>query len=271
MASAASPGGYESDIDDPESPRPPPPPPAAAAVPQFDPQVVARLRQTHATSVCLDEILPPLGTGDERWESRDVLPTMNCNWLLYPRLLLGGAPASLEETRALWKLGVHVWVDFREQHEVERNFRYDLALPAGHREHYPCAALRTLSDARAAAVVARLVGELARGHTVFLHCKVGIGRSATIGALLVARLFALDAADAITWLQLCLLTRLNPAAAEAHTPESDYQAAQIHRLTTGWQRERFYRAQIAAGAAAAAATPLVYDRTKRISAPPMRK
>jgi ADP-ribosylglycohydrolase len=162
-------------------------------------------------------------------------------WVVPGRLLVGEYPGSrsraqsMERLRRFLEAGVTCFIDLTEPGEMPA---YDLLLPfetpAGQRVEYLREPI-TDHDVPAAPetmgrILAMLDGALASGHVVYLHCRAGIGRSATVAGCWLAERNATAGAGALEELavlwQQAAQSRIWP-----EVPETPEQA----EFVRGWQ------------------------------------
>jgi protein-tyrosine phosphatase len=117
-------------------------------------------------------------------------PTAESYWVRAGALLAGKYPASTDESdarrkvEALCAAGVRAFVDLTEDGEL---FPYSHLLPAGVRhERTPIVDLSCTTAERMAATLDVIDGELAHG-AVYVHCRGGCGRTATVAGCWLVR------------------------------------------------------------------------------------
>jgi ADP-ribosylglycohydrolase/protein-tyrosine phosphatase len=170
-------------------------------------------------------------------------PVEDSYWLLPGRLLVGAYPGSrsraqsMDRLRRLLEAGVTCFIDLTEVDEVPS---YDAMLPfetpTGRRvehlrepivDHGVPAGRETM-----ARILAMLDGALDAGHTVYLHCRAGIGRSAMAAGCWLAERSG-DGEHALNELARCW-----PQAAQSRywprVPETDEQV----RFVLEWPAAR---------------------------------
>ena len=141
------------------------------------------------------------------------LPIPATYWLVPGRLLVGEYPGSqsradaMERLRRFLQAGVTCFVDLTEPRELPS---YEALLPFetpdGRRVEYlrePIADHGVPADRETMQrAIAMLDNALAAGHVVYLHCRAGIGRSATVAGCWLASRSA-RTSDALDELQRC--------------------------------------------------------------------
>ncbi len=131
-------------------------------------------------------------------------------WVVPGRLLVGEYPGSHSRAEAMDRLrrflvaGVTCFVDLTEPHELPSyEALLPFATPEGRRVEYLREPIRDHGVPSGPETVARIIemidDALEAGHVVYLHCRAGIGRSATVAACWLADRGA--TADAIDELQ----------------------------------------------------------------------
>ena len=135
-------------------------------------------------------------------------------WVVPGRFLVGEHPGSQSRADAMERLrrflvaGVTYFVDLTEPHELPSyEALLPFATPDGRRVEYLREPIRDHGVPSGAETVARVIAmiddALEAGHVVYLHCRAGIGRSATVAACWLAN--RRDAADPLEPLQLLCL------------------------------------------------------------------
>lgn len=170
-------------------------------------------------------------------------PVEDSYWLLPGRLLVGAYPGSrsraqaMERLRRLLEAGVTCFIDLTEPEEIAS---YEALLPFetpdGRRvehlrepiiDHGVPAGRETM-----ARILAMIDGALDSGHTVYLHCRAGIGRSAMAAGCWLAERSG-DGEQALRELAACW-----PQAAQSRhwlrVPETDEQVG----FVLAWPRGR---------------------------------
>ena len=170
------------------------------------------------------------------------LPIPATYWLVPGRLLVGEYPGSqsraeaMERLRRFLQAGVTCFVDLTEPRELPS---YEALLPFetpdGRRVEYlrePIADHGVPADRETMQrAIAMLDNALAAGHVVYLHCRAGIGRSATVAGCWLASRSA-RTSDAFDELQRCW--RQSAKSREwDEVPETAEQVAYILGWTAG--------------------------------------
>ncbi len=164
------------------------------------------------------------------------LPLPNCYWVLPGQLLAGEYPgaAASEATRArlqrLLAAGVDCFFDLTQPREVAPHPAYEGELPAGIEHLRAPITDHAVPQERAqmAAILEALSRALGSGRRVYLHCRAGIGRTATVaGCLLVERGMTGEEA-------LAELNRLWPQSARASRWPSVPETAEQTQYVRTW-------------------------------------
>ena len=138
--------------------------------------------------------MPNPPSPNERLPAR---PVPGCYWLAPGRLLVGEFPGShsraeaMERLRSFLSVGVTCFVDLTQPQEVASYEELlPFATPSGRRVEYlrqPIAD-HSVPDDRVVmeGILSVVDGALAAGHVVYVHCRAGIGRSATVAGCWLA-------------------------------------------------------------------------------------
>ncbi len=175
---------------------------------------------------------------DEPGEWSPPRPIPETYWLVPGRLLVGEYPGSSSRAEAMERLrrfllaGVTCFVDLTEPRELPS---YEALLPFsnpdGRRVEYLREPIPDHGIPQSPEVMQRVLATiddaLAAGHVVYLHCRAGIGRSATVAGCWLASRPA-RAADALDELQR-QWQHCAKAAVWAAVPETDAQVEYIRR------------------------------------------
>jgi protein-tyrosine phosphatase len=128
--------------------------------------------------------------------------------------------------------GVSAVVVLAERDECARVTRRDLLAIYRARGlrviEFPMRNLGVVADALFEELVGRVVGELAAGQSLAVHCHAGVGRAGTLAACLAREALGLPGDEAIAWVR-----RYVPDAIETHAQE-----ALIHRFQPSASRLR---------------------------------
>ncbi len=137
------------------------------------------------------------GPADETGQHESGLPIPETYWIAPGRVLVGEYPASVSRAAAMDRLrrflgaGVTAFVDLTEQGELKS---YEPLLPMqapdGRRIEYlrepiPDHGVPPSREAMRQ-ILATVDGALEAGHVVYLHCRAGLGRSATVAGCWLA-------------------------------------------------------------------------------------
>lgn len=156
-------------------------------------------------------------------------PIEHCYWVEPGKLLAGEYPRELDDELSREKLanlvdaGVSVFIDLTEPGEATKPYAQMLDGPAHRR--FP---IRDYSIPESpeftASILDTIDGYLDAGHTVYVHCWGGIGRTGTIVGCWLARRYGPGPAALA---RLGELWRENPRSAVTSSPESPEQVSYI--------------------------------------------
>lgn len=170
----------------------------------------------------------------------DEHPIPNSYWVIPGRLLAGEYPCSLDEPQARWKArrlleaGVDYFVDLTEADEYGlRPYRELVRVEAqrlGYRPHFLRHAIRdmdTPGPTEMREILDSLETALSVGHSVYIHCFGGIGRTGTVVGCFLRRqgLTGEEALDRIATL------RQGTPAGFRRSPETEAQ----RRMVIEWE------------------------------------
>jgi hypothetical protein len=163
-------------------------------------------------------------------------PIPNSYWVKPGRLLAGDYPGDLDDTetrrKVQWLLdaGVTFFVDLTEESEAEPYARWLGQAAEHHRMPIPDWDIPTPEEM--AHILDTIDAALEAGHTVYVHCWYGIGRTATvIGCYLVRHGLSGDGA-----LQAIARLRKGTPKAEAGYPSPATQEQQ--QMVSNWSQGR---------------------------------
>lgn len=173
---------------------------------------------------------------DRQAEPHHPRPIPESYWLVPGRLLVGEYPGSqsraeaMERLRRFLQAGVTCFVDLTEPRELPS---YEALLPfstpEGRRVEYLREPIPDHGVPQGREVMERALAmiddALAAGHIVYLHCRAGLGRSATVAGCWLARRSGVPA-QALEELQRCFQQSAK-AQFWAQVPETEEQAAYV--------------------------------------------
>jgi hypothetical protein len=214
-------------------------------------------------------------------------PTPYCNWVIKDRVMAGGYPACLDDkendellTVLMRDMGIDTFVCLQSEVRPDvpdsvwragrapRPYTRDIRrLMTSHRDALPNANIDFLhlpivdGSVTADDLVDRfcdeLVGKVLSGRRLYVHCWGGHGRTGTIIAVMLGRMYDVTTAQALARTQQLHDIRGDPQ--NVGSPSTHVQVAQVRRLLARAEK----RAPSAAAAAAAAAR-LEAERVEKV-------
>lgn len=143
-------------------------------------------------------------------------PTKRSNWVI-PGVLLAGDRSSVdseEGVKAILKAGIRTFVCLQTRQETKAAVDYKKrakALCDGVLFHeQPIPDQEVIEDELVDMLISELIKRLEDGEILYVHCRGGHGRTGTVCALLLARLYGLTAVEAMQRVQLYHDTRVQP-------------------------------------------------------------
>lgn len=171
-------------------------------------------------------------------------PIADSYWVEHGRLLAGEYPGSQDEPLARARLraflcaGIDVFVDLTESRDGLEPYAALLAQESAQmgattsRHHLPIRDMGVPTTEHLRAILRTIREEIDAGHSVYVHCWGGLGRTGlVVGAWLVEHGFCGDAA-----LDRIMQLRQGTPDASRASPQTDEQ----RDLVRNWQPERFY-------------------------------
>lgn len=96
--------------------------------------------------------------------------------------------------------------------------------------HFSIQSGRAPSKKRCTALIDRLLELYNKGETLYIHCNGGHGRAGTIAAILVGKMYNMDASEAISKINECRNTRQDISRNFIPTPETSAQVQLINQI-----------------------------------------
>ena len=161
-------------------------------------------------------------------------PSDYSNWLIPNRICVGGYPRS-KEVDNIVSVGITTFVNLVEEDEQLRCGPFYFAqskkkttLPKLNYITFPIRDKNIEDDEKVKQLVELLVTLVNRGEVLYMHCVGGHGRTGTIAAILLGRLYSLSAHDSLGWVQS--FHDVRPVTNGRNSPESTLQRNQVFRL-----------------------------------------
>ena len=218
-------------------------------------------------------------------------PTPYCNWVIKDRVMAGGYPACLDDeendellTVLLRDLGIdtfvclqsEVWPDVpdaawragRAPRPYTRDIRRLMssahdALPNAKIDflHLPIVDGSVTSDDLVDRFCDDLIGKVLSGRRLYVHCWGGHGRTGTIIAVMLGRMYDVTTAQALARTQQLHDVRGDPQ--NVGSPSTPVQVAQVRRLLARAENEKQTPPSAAAAATAARLEAERVEKTRR--------
>lgn len=189
--------------------------------------------QPHATAAGWDHRDSDL---QQRWRG----PSSRSNWLVPGRVLCGDQPYTLDkaEGRAgVAACGVTTIVCLRTKSEMasgKNSYVSSMTKLLGKQVakfvSFPIVDQNVADDDLVSEFIEQLLGRIAGGEVLYIHCHGGHGRTGTICSLLLGRLYGLSGEDALTWYKRLHNMRSSPVFTAPLFPP---QMNQVKRLLDG--------------------------------------
>ena len=165
-------------------------------------------------------------------------PSARSNWVVPGMVLCGDQAVSLDEPggrAAVLASGVTTVLNLRTKSEAKAAFEYAADCrrlsPATKFVSFPIVDQTVATDENVERLLPELLERLAGGEVLYIHCRGGHGRTGTICALLLGRLYNLPADAALARVQAYHDTRHNPVfTAQPGTPAAALFPPQIEQV-----------------------------------------
>ncbi|CAE7844688.1 unnamed protein product, partial [Symbiodinium microadriaticum] len=191
-------------------------------------------------------------------------PTKRSNWVVPGRLMAGDRSSldSEETLRAIFSSGVTTVVCLQTRQETSAAVDYRKKAKALNPRvafvEQPIPDQEVTDDAMVEELVSQLLERLAAGEVLYVHCRGGHGRTGTICAILLGRMYKLSAAEAMARTQVYHDVRQQPVfAAEGYQETKDGSSCVILFPSQRQQVVRLLRGE-AAGPALDRASSAAY-------------
>lgn len=172
-------------------------------------------------------------------------PHANCYWVAPGRFLAGEYPGAKHEAEARQKLrrflasGITFFLDLTEAHELHpyAELLYEEAAAVGKTVEYRRMPIRDLSVPRTreemVAILDMIDAAIASGHTIYVHCWGGVGRTGTVVGCYLVR-HGRSGQEALRELSQ-LWQGVEKSTRRPHSPET---AGQVHFVCRWCEADR---------------------------------
>eukprot|EP01089_Gocevia_fonbrunei_P000340 TRINITY_DN10360_c0_g1_i1.p1 TRINITY_DN10360_c0_g1~~TRINITY_DN10360_c0_g1_i1.p1 ORF type:complete len:202 (-),score=28.92 TRINITY_DN10360_c0_g1_i1:12-617(-) len=169
------------------------------------------------------------------------------NWVIPGRLVAGGYPGHKSEPehsnqiKAILDAKITTFVCLQSEKELKRFNPYQPLITEGEDFslfknkikfiHFPIPDQQVGPDEEVEKLVNQIIQELNNGEVIYMHCHGGHGRTGTIIALLLIKLYSVDAETA---LQVTSDTHKCRKVFKSRSPQTPKQFDQVRRLGAKW-------------------------------------
>lgn len=172
----------------------------------------------------------------QRWRG----PSSRSNWLVPGRVLCGDQPYTLDKAEGrtgVAACGVTTIVCLRTKAEMasgKNSYVSSMTKLLGKQVakfvSFPIVDQNVADDELVSEFIEQLLGRIASGEVLYIHCHGGHGRTGTICSLLLGKLYSLSGEDALSWYKRLHNMRASPVFTSPLFPP---QMNQVKRLLDG--------------------------------------
>eukprot|EP01121_Diplochlamys_sp_Union-15-3_P000393 TRINITY_DN10367_c0_g1_i7.p1 TRINITY_DN10367_c0_g1~~TRINITY_DN10367_c0_g1_i7.p1 ORF type:complete len:239 (+),score=34.28 TRINITY_DN10367_c0_g1_i7:96-812(+) len=179
-------------------------------------------------------------------------PTKWCNWVIPGRLLMGAYPKSKTLIENILHAGITTFISLVHEVELKRleprgpYFTLCQTLVTENKAfnrkptelqfiHLPIRDKDVTSDEEVINLVCDMEERLNGGENLFIHCRGGHGRTGTVVAILLSKMFKISGYEAMELCQEYHDHRESVAPRQYEVPQTTQQKNQVYRITAKYE------------------------------------
>ena len=155
------------------------------------------------------------------------VPHERCNFI-NDRIMLGAVPEQ-KDLNNIIHFGFNMFVNLEDLSDTDNGLPwYTHSLPSNIISlSFPIKTGKALTKSQESCIP-MILQHYSAGHNIYIHCSGGHGRAGMVGAILLGKLYNLDAAEAIHYIEQFRENRIDKSRNFVPTPETTTQVQYVH-------------------------------------------